>query len=99
MGKKSFMVEFELPEELSTDFLERIPDQHAFIDQLMVQGKVRSYSLAIDRSVLWVIMEAESEFEIMEIIVSMPLCDYMQPYVSELMFHQSTEVYRQFSLN
>ena len=97
--KKSFMVEFELPEELSADFMERVPEQHAFIDQLMVEGKIRSYSLAIDRSVLWVIMEAESEFDVMELIAAMPLCDFMQPYISELMFHQSTEVYRQFSLN
>lgn len=97
--KKSFMVEFELPEELSADFMSRVPEQHSFIDQLMVEGKIRSYSLAIDRSVLWVIMEAESEFDVMELIAAMPLCDFMQPYISELMFHQSTEVYRQYSLN
>ncbi len=97
--KKTFMIEFELPEELTEAFLELIPDQRILIDQLMTQGIIRSYSLSMDRSVLWVIMEATSEFEVMEIIASMPLCDYMQPYVSELMFHNSTEVYHQFSLN
>ncbi len=97
--KKSFMVEFELPEELSDDFLALIPEQREVVDRLMTQGKIRSYALSIDRSVLWVVMEAASEFEVMEIIASFPLCDYMHPYVSELMFHNSTEVYHQFSLN
>jgi hypothetical protein len=49
--------------------------------------------------VLWVILEAASEFEVMEIIAAMPLGDFMQPYISELMFYNSTEVYHQFSLN
>ena len=93
------MIEFELPEELTEEFLELIPDQRILTDQLMAQGIIRSYSLSMDRSVLWVVMEATSEFEVMEIIAGMPLCDYMQPYVSELLFHNSTEVYHQFSLN
>ncbi len=97
--KKSFMVEFELPEELSDDFLALIPEQREVVDRLMTQGKIRSYALSLDRSVLWVVMEAVSEFEVMEIIASLPLCDFMHPYVSELMYHNSTEVYHQFSLN
>lgn len=97
--KKTFMVEFELPEELTEDFMLLIPEQREVVDRLMTQGKIRSYALSMDRSVLWVIIEAASEFEVMEIIASFPLADYMQPYVSELMFHNSTEVYHQFSLN
>ena len=93
------MVEFELPETLSDEFLELIPAQQQVVERLMTEGKIRSYALAIDRSVLWVIVEAQSEFEVMEIIARMPLCDFMSPYVSELMFHNSTEVYHQFSLN
>jgi hypothetical protein len=97
--KKSFMVEFELPETPGDEFMERIPDQRIFVDKLMTQGVIRSYALSIDRSVLWVIMEAASEFEVMEIIAAMPLSDFMQPYISELLFYNSTEVYHQFSLN
>ena len=93
------MVEFELPEELSDDFLALIPEQREVVDRLMTHGKIRSYALSLDRSVLWVVMEAVSEFEVMEIIASFPLCDFMHPYVSELMYHNSTEVYHQFSLN
>ena len=48
---------------------------------------------------LWVVVEAQSEFEVMEIIASMPLADYMQPFVSELMFYHTAEKLMQFSLN
>jgi len=97
--KKTFMVEFELPEDFSADFMALIPKQRQVVDRLMTQGKIRSYALSMDRSVLWVVVEAASEFEVMELIASFPLADYMQPYISELMFHNSVEVYHQFSMN
>jgi hypothetical protein len=97
--KKTFMVEFELPEDFSSDFMALIPEQRQVVDRLMTQGRIRSYALSMDRSVLWVVVEAASEFEVMELIASFPLADYMQPYISELMFHNSVEVYHQFSMN
>ncbi len=97
--KRSYMVEFELPEQLTEDFLTLIPEQRLMVDNLMTEGKVRSYSLAMDRSVLWMILDANSEFEAMEIIAQLPLSDYMQPFISELMFHTTSEATLHFSLN
>jgi muconolactone delta-isomerase len=45
------------------------------------------------------IMDAASEFDVLEIIATMPLSDYLDPYISELMFHDSSEVVHEFSLN
>ena len=97
--KRSYMVEFELPESLSEEFLALIPDQRSTVDYLMSEGKIRSYSLALDRSVLWVIMDADSEFEVMETIAQLPLSDYMHPYISELLFHNTAEMALHFSMN
>jgi hypothetical protein len=97
--KRSFMVEFELPESLTEDFLSLVPSQRETVEILMSEGKIRSYSLALDRSVLWVIMESESEFDVMEIISQLPLSDFMHPYISELMFHNSAMAINRFSLN
>jgi muconolactone delta-isomerase len=97
--KRSYMVEFELPEQLTEDFLALIPEQRLMVDNLMNEGKVRSYSLAMDRSVLWMIVDANSEFEAMETIAQLPLSDYMQPFISELMFHTTSEAALHFSLN
>ncbi len=96
---KQFMVEFELPEDLTEDFLALIPRQRYMINELLVEGTVRSYALSIDRSTLWTVIEAQSEFEVMEIIAKMPLADYMHPHVSELFFYNSPELVHTFSLN
>jgi len=98
--KRSFMVEFELPEILTDDFMSLIPEQRYVINKMMADGKLKSYSLASDRSVLWAVFDADSEFEVLEMIAQMPLCDYMEPYISELMFHNTAdETVLQFSLN
>lgn len=96
---KSFMIEFDLPEAPNEEFFSLIPRQRYIINNLMADGKIKAYSLAIDRSRLWVIAEAESEFEVMELISDMPLSPYMEPFISELMFHNSYETVIPFSLN
>ncbi len=97
--RKAFMVEFELPETMTEEFLALIPQQRYVINNMLVEGSIKSYSLSMDRSRLWAIVAAKSEFEVMEIISRMPLSDYMTPNVSELMFHNASEVLMQFSLN
>jgi len=93
------MVEFELPEEMTEEFLSLIPHQRKVINQMLMQGKIKSYSLANDRSKLWAVIVAESEFEVMDIIAGWPLGDYMIPEISDLMFHNASEMVMQFSLN
>lgn len=93
------MVTFELPEEMTEEFVALIPQQRYVINNLLLEGKIRSYSLAEDRSQLWAVLIAESEFEVMEILTQMPLIDYMTPTVTALMFHNSAERVLQFSLN
>jgi muconolactone delta-isomerase len=97
--KKLFMIEFDLPEILAEEFVARIPAQRAIVNTLLASGQIKSYSLALDRSRLWVLMLGESEFEVMETISRFPLIDYMEPFISELAFHNSEEQVMQFSLN
>jgi len=97
--KKQFMVEFELPEELTNDFTNLIPAQRDTVSQLFSQGHLKSYSLATDRSVMWAIFMAESEFEVLEMVAQFPLAEFMTPYISELMFHSSDSRILNFSLN
>lgn len=93
------MVTFELPDEMTEEFVALIPQQRYVINNLLLEGKIRSYSLSADRLHLWAVLIAESEFEVMEILTQMPLIDYMTPTVTELMFHNSAERVLQFSLN
>lgn len=97
--KKAFMVEFDLPENLTEEFLALIPKQRYVINTMLVEGSIKSYSLSIDRSKLWAVMLAESEFDVMENIAQMPLSNHMTPHISELMFHNAADSVMQFSLN
>lgn len=97
--KNAYMIEFDLPDEFTEEFMALIPRQRYVINQMMADGIIQNYSLALDRSRLWVIMVAENEFAIMEDIARMPLIDYMVPNISQLMFHNSSMEVMQFSLN
>ncbi len=97
--KKTFMVEFELPETFTEEFMALIPRQRYVVNTMLAEGRLKSYSLSMDRSKLWVVLLAQSEFEVLEAIALMPLSDYMSPNISELMFHNSAEAVMHFSLN
>lgn len=93
------MIEFDLPETFNEEFLALIPRQRDMINQMLMDGKIKSYSLSMDRAKLWTVVAANSEFEAMEIIAQLPLTDYMTPMIHELMFYNASEVMLQFSLN
>ncbi len=97
--KKTFMIEFDLPAAFTEEFMALIPRQRYVINTMLAEGVIKSYSLAMDRSKLWAVMLAESEFEVMESISRMPLSNYMTPHISELMFHNAADAVMQFSLN
>ena len=93
------MIEFALPRAMSEEFVSLIPEQRQVVNQMMAEGKLRSYSLAMDRSKLWAVVAATSEFDALELISEMPLADFMIPQISELMFHNSMDRVMHFSLN
>ncbi len=95
-----YMIDIDLPEQLDSEFLALIPAQRAKINQLMTKGMISSYSLALDRSKLWVVLLSESEAEAWEVYETFPLADYMNPSLVELAFHNSRKVaLPQLSLN
>ena len=97
--KKQFMVELELPEVFDEKLIALVPKQRSAVNKMLAKGKIKSYSLAMDRSMLWVIFVADSEFEVLELISEFPLADYMTPYITELMFTNTENQVLQFSLN
>lgn len=84
-----FMLDIDLPPYIDADFMSRIPAQREQINRLMSEGVITSYTLALDRSKLWVVLNAESEEAVRKVFESFPLHEYMQGAVIPLMFHQS----------
>ena len=93
------MIEFDLPQVFTEEFMALIPKQRYVLNELMSRGEIQSYSLALDRSKLWMVVVGENEFEVIELIDQLPLSIFMTPDISELMFHNTASLSLEFSLN
>lgn len=81
------MVEFELPADMSEEFIAKIPHQRLKVNELMEQGRIASYALSSDRQRLWCVVKADTEYDVMETIAQFPLIDFMKPSINELLFN------------
>ncbi len=94
------MIDIDLPQPITQEFADLIPEQRALVNTMMGEGKIASYSLSMDRSRLWVIVNAETSEDARGIIASFPIVPFIKFKVEELMFHNSVRFLRpQFSLN
>lgn len=95
-----FMVNINLPEEIDENFEYLIPDHRLFIDQLMMKGTINTYSLAADRSRLWICFNCRNEREVAKHINNFPIKDYITYEISKLLFHNTSQMlFPSISLN
>lgn len=95
-----YMVEIELPGVMTQKFMSLIPAQRARVNELMMAGDLRSYTLALDRSRLWVVVNARSEATVQTVLDSFPIMPYCEARVHELLFHDmATHELPRMSLN
>lgn len=96
-----YMVEINLPDELSNEFMELVPAQIEVINELMTKRVMMSYTLNAERSKLWTTLEADSLVEITDILRSFPIYEWIEYDIHELMFHQESAsfIIPRFSLN
>lgn len=95
-----YMVIMSLPQFMSAEFINLIPVQRYQLNNLLIKGNVTSYSLAFNRSTLWVTIPAANENEVLNIITLLPLTKFMKIEIVELAFSVNTKISRsQFSLN
>lgn len=89
---KQFMVYTQFPGEPTEEFISLIPKQRAMVHWLMRKGIIISYTLSLDRTQLWVVMETESEVNVIEVLAEFPLIRFMKPEIQEILFHNSIYV-------
>ncbi|WP_282779905.1 muconolactone Delta-isomerase family protein [Phaeodactylibacter xiamenensis] len=94
-----FMVDFTLPEELSTEFTDLIPYQRAVVDRYLSEGSLVNYALALESAKLWAIFNANSEMEVLEMLSDFPLTPFMQVEINQLTSFNTAEATPAFSLN
>lgn len=89
MKLKPYFVEIILESSLSPEFMALIPSQRKVVNKLMDEGSIVSYSLALDRSKLWMVMDAENLEAVMNVLACFPLIKFMKPDIHELAFHDN----------
>ena len=95
-----YMVDFRLPTILSEDFLKQIPFQRNKINKLFREGKLVNYALSLDNSKMWAVIAADSEEQVEEVLLEMPLTRFMDYKINMLTFYNSVnEETPAFSLN
>ncbi len=88
----TFMVDIQLPDSLNREFMKLIPHQRKFINRLMKKGIIVSYSVAYDRKKLWVIINAETLFDVKNVIGSFPIFTHITFKIHNLLFHESSHL-------
>lgn len=86
-----FLLNSELLGAKGKDFMQLVSQQRAYIDEMIMDGKVTSYAISIDRTKLWAVIVAQSESDAVDIIANFPIIDYMQFELHELLFHDSSQ--------
>jgi hypothetical protein len=85
-----YMIDISLPADPNTEYFALIPLQRAHIEKLLEEGIVIGYSLSLDRSRLWIAMNARDEREAVEILSAFPLFKYFEPTIYPLLFHNTS---------
>ena len=85
----AYLFELELP-ELTDEIIGVIPRHREYINKLFTEGRILSYSVSMQRSMIWCVVNAEDEKEAMELIVAFPLFKYFTDVASHpLLFHNT----------
>jgi len=87
-----YMIDIDLP-EMTQEFISLIPSQIVVINKLMKTGKISSYTLSSDRTKLWVLINAETEKEVVDILKEFPIYPYLIFNVYKLAFNNTISVF------
>jgi len=96
---RHYMVDFTMDEPLSEEFFDLVSYQRAAVNRYFQEGKLAHYALCIEKSKLWLIIAAESQVEVVEIIENLPLSRFMEYDIHLLSQLDSYTVRPVFSLN
>ncbi len=85
----AYFFQIELP-EFSTEMLSVIPEHRHYINKLFSEGKILSYSVSLNRDMIWCVINAEDEQVAMEQVLAFPLYPYFTDLTcTALLFHNT----------
>ena len=87
-----FQVHIQLPEIFNARFTSLIPKQYKRVNVLMDKHVILNYALDMARVNLWVTIQAKNQIEVMDILATFPIIQYVKVEVHELAFFNSAPV-------
>jgi hypothetical protein len=85
-----YLFELELP-PFTEEMTETIPAHREYVDKLFAEGVMLSYSVSIQRSMIWCVLAAEDEQQAMEVVAAFPLHKYFTDILCHpLLIHNSS---------
>ena len=87
-----YMVTCDLPEVITEELMSLIPEQRAVVNKLFQTGVLTGYTLASDRTKLWITMLANDEEQVMETLAKMPVMPFLRVEIYPLAFHNAARV-------
>jgi hypothetical protein len=85
----TFQVHITLPDVFTRRFASLIPQQRERVNQLLQERVILNYALDIDRSHLWVTMQAKDQQTIMDVLATFPIIKDVKVEIFELSFFDS----------
>lgn len=79
-------------EKHPAEFLALLPHHRYRVDQLIRQGRILSYTVAADRSTIWMTVLATSETDAMDLLASLPLAPLLSPDIQPALFFDSQAI-------
>ena len=75
---------------LTEELVATIPFHRAYVDRMFAEGRILSYSVSLNRDMIWCVVNAEDEQEAMEKVVAFPLHRFfMDVTCVPLLFHNT----------
>ncbi len=85
----TFQVHIKLPEIFTRRFAALIPEQRERVNQLLEQRVILNYALDMERSNLWVTIQAKDQEAVMDILSTFPIIKDVKVEIFELAFFDS----------
>ena len=96
---RQFMVEIKFRKQDFPEIMPLVPEQQEKVTELMQKNVIGSYVLSLERSKLWMVVNENTEEDVMRVLESMPLFKYFQFDVLSLTFNNQVVAMPAISLN
>lgn len=86
---RKFMIQLSFPGYFTPDFVQLIPKQRGQIVRLLAEGRIANFSLSMERSNAWMVMNAKSEEEAEDVLERFAMYEYFEYEIFELALHDT----------